>query len=307
MRVIACILLLLLQPLALEVETIPADDENYIYGLGIDLDHSNAQKLALADITQKLSTRIQSSVGISQHKTGNSTTTSTKQQTLAVSQEIELPNIQVINNSKIDHKWRVLVRVERKLVQLSLKQQLESINDELMFIIEDFSESQGPACWHALSKNNHKKEKLAALIPAYIGSGMAEESAQEYIQQAQAFERLYKRCKYKNKYTITYPAQSSTDFKRAFEQLIKSQGFKVTNQKKDTGNIKVKLSEKQSYAFKNHLNIINAEFTISDEFGDEIKFIKLKSKGSSFNNKAEANKKAVINLINKIETHIIKS
>ena len=233
MRFVACILLLLLQPLVFAVETIPADDENYIYGLGIDLDHSNAQKLALADITQKLSTRIQSSVGISQHKTGNSTTTSTKQQTLAVSQEIELPNIQVINNSKIDHKWRVLVRVERKLVQLSLKQQLESINDELMFIIEDFSESQGPACWHALSKNNHKKEKLAALIPAYIGSGMAEESAQEYIQQAQAFERLFKRCKYKNKYTITYPAQSSTDFKRAFEQLIKSQGCKVTNQKND--------------------------------------------------------------------------
>lgn len=307
MRFITCILLILLHPIANAVETIPADGENYIYGLGIDVDHSNAQKLALADITQKLSTRIQSSVGISQNKTGSITTTSTKQQTTAVSQEIELPNIQVLNKSKVNNQWRVLVRVERKLVQLSLKQQLESINDELMFIIKDFSESQGPACWHALSKNEHKKEKLTALIPAYIGSGMEEASTFEFAQQAQAYERLFKRCKYKNKYTINYPAQASNDFKRAFEQLIKSQGFKVTNQKKDTGSIQVKLSEKQSYAFKNHLNIINAEFTILDEFGDVIRFIKLKSKGSSFNNKKEANQKAVINLIKKIETQIINS
>ncbi|UUO22657.1 hypothetical protein FGD67_05270 [Colwellia sp. M166] len=307
MRYFIGILLILLQPLANALEAIPADDEQYIYGLGIDVDHSNAQKLALADITQKLSTRIQSSVGISQDKTGNTTTTSTKQHTMAVSQEIELPNIQVINNSKADNQWRVLVRVERKLVQLSLKQQLETINDELMFIIEDFSESQGPACWHTLSTNNHKKEKLTALIPAYLGSGMAEESTLAFSQQAQTYERLFKRCKYKNKYTITYPAQASADFKRAFEQLIKSQGFKVTNQKKDTGNIQIKLSEKQSYAFKNYLNIINAEFTVLDEFGDVISFIKLKSKGSSFNNKKEANKKAVINLIKKIETQMIKS
>ena len=118
-----------------------------------------------------------------------------------------------------------------------------------MFIIEDFSESQGPACWHTLSTNNHKKEKLTALIPAYLGSGMAEESTLAFSQQAQAYERL----------------------------------------------------------FKNYLNIINAEFTVLDEFGDVISFIKLKSKGSSFNNKKEANKKAVINLIKKIETQMIKS
>jgi len=295
---------MMIQQLAIAIEEIPADNETYIYGLGVDIEHRNAQKFALADITQKLSTRVQSSVGISQNKNGNITSTSSKQQTIAVSQEIELPNIQVIHNSKKNNQWRVLVRVERKLVQLSIKQQLEAINNELAFITKDFAESQGPSCWFALTENNYKKEQLTALIPAYIGSGMKEETTLAYAQQAQNYDRLFKRCKYKNSYTIVYPPQTSIDFKNAFEQLIKSQGFKVTNQKKNTGTIQVKLSEKQSYAFKNHLNIINAEFNILDEFGDAIKSIKLKSKGSSFNSKKEANKKAVANLIKKIAVQI---
>lgn len=307
MKVFAFVLLIATQSIAHAIEKIPADDETYIYGLGVDIDHTNAQKFALADITQKLSTRIQSSVGINQNKVGNSTSTSTKQQTLAVSQEIELPNVQVINNSKENNQWRVLVRVERKLVQLAIKQQLESINDELSFITEEYTESQGPSCWFALTENSDKKAQLTALIPAYIGSGVEEERTSVFKQQAQNYERLLKRCKYKNKYTINYPAQASANFKHAFEQSMKSNGFKVTTKKQNTGTIQVKLSEKQSYAYKNHLNIIKAEFTILDEFGDTKKRIKIKSKGSSFNSDKEANKKAVINLIKKIETQITKS
>ncbi|MFT6207482.1 MAG: hypothetical protein ACJA0T_001390, partial [Colwellia sp.] len=85
MNKIIVVLLLLIAPIVNAIEKIPADDETYIYGLGIDADHSNAQKFALADITQKLSTRVQSSVGISQSKSGNVTNTDTKQRTTAVS------------------------------------------------------------------------------------------------------------------------------------------------------------------------------------------------------------------------------
>jgi hypothetical protein len=307
MNKIITVCLLIIAPFVNAIENIPADDETYIYGLGVDTNHSNAQKLALADITQKLSTRVQSSVGISQSKSGNVTNTDTKQRTTAVSQEIELPNVHVLESVKKDNQWRVLIRVERKLVQLALKQQLEDLNDELSFLLEDFVESQGPACWYALTTNNHKKEKLFALIPAYIGSGMKEESTVTFKKQATSFDRLLKRCKYKNKYTINYPKQTPIDFKNSFEQLMKKQGYKVTNQKKNAGTIDVKFTEKKTYAYKNHLNIISAEVSVLDEFGDTKKHVKFKSKGSSFNNKKEASRKAVVNLIKKIETLIIKS
>jgi hypothetical protein len=303
---IIVVLLLLIAPIVNAIEKIPADDETYIYGLGIDAEHSNAQKFALADITQKLSTRVQSSVGISQSKSGNVTNTDTKQKTTAVSQEIELPNVHVLESVKKDNQWRVLIRVERKLVQLALKQQLEDLNDELSFLLEDFAESQGPSCWFTLTTNIHKKEKLSALIPAYIGSGMKEESTLSFKKQTTSFDRLLKRCKYKNKYTINYPKQAPINFKNLFEQLMKNQGYKVTNQKKNAGTIDIKFKEKQTYVYKNHLNIISAEVSVLDEFGDTKKHVKLKSKGSSFNNKKEASRKAVINLIKKIETLIIK-
>ena len=307
MNKIITILLLLITPIVSAVEKIPADNETYIYGLGIDGIHANAQKFALADITQKLSTRVQSSVGISQSKSGNVTNTDIKQKTTAISQEIELPNVQVLESVKKDNQWRVLIRVERKLVQLALKRQLEDLNDDISFLLEDFSESQGPSCWFALTKNRHKKEKLAALIPAYIGSGVEEEATSTFNTQAINFERLLKRCKYKNKYTITYPNESSIDFKNSFEQLLKNQGYKVTKQNKNTGTIDVKFKEKQTYVYKNHLNIINAEINILDEFGDTKQHLKFKSKGSSFNNKKDANQKAVVNLIKKIEKLITKS
>ncbi len=306
MKIITLILLLLIVPTAYGIEKIPADNDTYIYGLGVDTDHSNAQKFALADITQKLSTRIQSSVGISQSKSGNVTNTDTKQRTTAISQEIELPNVLVLESTKKENQWWVLVRVERKLVKLALKQQLDDLNDELSFLIEDFSESQGPSCWFTLTENNHKKEKLAALIPAYIGSGVKEEVTNPLKQQTINFDRLLKRCSYKNKYTVNYPPQAPADFKSAFEQLMKNQGYKITNQKKNTGTIEVKFTEKNTYAYKSHLNIINAELSILDELGDTKNNVKFKSKGSSFSNKKEASKKSITNLIKKIETLIIK-
>jgi len=301
------ILLLLLAPIANAIEKIPADNETYIYGLGIDINHGNAQNFALADITQKLSTRVQSSVGITQSKSGNVTNTDTKQKTTAVSQEIELPNVHVLKSVQKNNQWQVLVRVERKLVQSALKLQLEDLNDDLSFLIDEFSESQGPACWNALTTNIDKKEKLAALIPAYVGSGVKEELTIRFKQKTTSFDRLFKRCKYKNKYTFNYPEKVSIDFKSSFEQLMKNHGYKVTNKKQSTGTINLQFTEKHTFVFKQHMNIINAEVSILDEFGDTKKHVKFKSKGSSFSNKKEANQKAVVNLIKKLETLIIKS
>jgi len=300
-KIIRLIFMLLISPIVYGIENIPSDNEIYIYGLGIDVDHRNAQKLALADITQKLSTRIQSSVGINQRKSDNVTRTDTKQRITAVSQEIELPNVYVLESIKKDNQWRVLVRVERKLVQLALKQQIEDLNDEVSFLLEDFSSFQGASCWFSLTKNNYKKEKLAALIPAYIGSGIKKEVTNPFKQNIINFDRLLKHCKYKNKYTVNYPPQASTDFKKTFEQLMTNQGYKITSQKKNTGTIVIKFTEKQTYYFKNYLNIINAELTILDELGDTKKHVTFKSKGSSFSNKKDAHKKAIINLIKKME------
>jgi len=189
-------------------------------------------------------------------------------------------------------------------VQLALKQKLEDLNDEISFLIDDFSDSQGPSCWFSLTENSYKKEKLAAMIPAYIGSGVKEGIASPLKQQIINFDRLLKRCAYKNKYIVTYPHQTPIDFKNAFEQLMKKQDYKITNQEKNSGTIAIKFTEKNTYAYNNHLHIINAELSVFDEFGVMKNNVKFKGKGSSFSNQKEASRKAIINLIKKIETYI---
>lgn len=290
-----------MSPITYSIDNVPADDEIYIYGLGVDTDHNNAQKLALGNITQKLSTRVQSSIDINQRKIGNSSNIDIKQRTTAVSQDIELPNVYILESTKKKQKWWVLLRVERRLVQLALKQQIDDLNDELSFLIDDFSESQGPSCWFMLTKNVHKKERLAALIPAYIGSGIKKGVTESLKQQAVSFDRLLNRCKYNNKYTVIYPPRTPTDFKNAFEQLMKNQSYKIVNTKPNTGKITLKYIENKTYTFKNYLNIINAEITISDEFSNIQKHIKFKGKGSSFKSEKDANKKAITHLIKKIK------
>lgn len=301
MKIFTFFFSLLFLPLAVAIDNIPTDTEQYIYGLGIDIDHGKAQKLAQADITHKLSSRIQSSMAIDESKEDNKTVSNISQRTTATSHEIELPNIHVLSKEQKDGQWWILIRVERALIKQALQQKLNDISDELSFIIDDYSDSAGPACWFSLTENTAQKEQLHNLLPAYIGSGGDNASVLPYKKQISSFDRLYKKCRYQNKYQISYPNNTPVEFKRAFEQAMKHSGYKLTNKAKKLGKMELNLNNKYSFLYKNHINIINFQLTIFDENGDVINHKKLKSKGTSFNNKSSAIDKSNKSLIKKLK------
>ncbi|MCJ8320289.1 MAG: LPP20 family lipoprotein [Colwellia sp.] len=278
---------------------IPSDDEQYIYGVGTDIDYNNAQKFALADISQKLATRIQSTNEILQNKVGSHTDTFILQRTKSSSIEVDLPNVKVIKNVKVAGQWWIILKVERKLIQLSLEKQIIALSDVIRQITDKYRVNAGPACWYSLVENESKAIKLNDLIPVYLGSSINVNPTERYRILLKQYDLLLQKCVERNQYAIKFSTNASSKFQLAIIQTLRDKGFKLTEDVKPFGEIRINLEEKYTYTFNNHLNIINGEIAIYDELDHLKQRIKFKGKGSSFSSKKEANVKAVENSLNK--------
>lgn len=280
---------------------VPADNEQFIYGLGTDVSYDQAQKAAMADIVMKLSTRITAKSQITQTKENNHTQTRATQKTEAFSRGIELPNVEVVASEERLGNWHILVRAERKLVQRSIKHQLVNLNDDLLFSLDEFKGKYTPSCFYALSDEATKKEKLSELIPAYVGSGISDGSEAEFYQTIKTFERTFKRCKKRNKYTLTFSQPVSTEFQNLTINFLNNNGFEVVGSGENTGNVRFNIKKNQVLAYKNHLTILDTEILVFDET-DTLKYqTSFKVKGSSFESKSQSLARAEKSLLQKIK------
>jgi len=283
---------------------LPTDTKEYVYGLGEDNSYERAQQAALANIAQKLSTRVKSNTEITHRKEGKKANTVAINNILSYSRDIELPNVEVIENKEKNGIWTVVVKANRKNIQIALKHQLNSLNEDLLFVLDEFRSSYGPACYYSLSEKASSRERLVDLIPAYVGSGINDDMEQEFYITIQLFDKTFAKCEKRNKYRLKFSKPVSTTFNNDVRKFLKSKGFVVTKSTKNTGEIHFNLQVKQSFAYNNHLSIIAAEVIVMDEL-EEIRYEeKFKVKGSSFNSKSDALTRAQSNLLKKIKSTI---
>jgi len=285
-------------------KNIPVDTAEHIYGLGVDSSYASAQKAALADIAQKLSSRVQSSTEIVQRKEGTKASTSAKSSTRSYSRDIELPNVEVIENKEKNGQWTIVVKAKREHVQKAIKHQLNFLNEELLFALDEFDKQYGPACFYALTEKKLAKGKLVDLIPAYVGSGINDGSEQQFYQTAKQFDSVINRCEKRNKYRLSFSIPVSKSLENEVKNFLKSQGYIVTKSPKNTGEIQINLKIKQSFAFKNHLTLMTAQVLVQDEFEEVRADSKFKVKGSSFESKEQSLARAHQNLIKKLKSII---
>mgnify|MGYP000563149714 CR=1 FL=1 len=280
---------------------LPVDTAEYIYGLGTDNSYAGAQKAALADMAQKLSTRVQSNTEIMQRKEGNTAKTVAINRTQSYSRDIELPNVEVIENDKRNGVWTIIVKASRTNIQQALKHQLNNLHQELTFVLGEFDRSYGPACFYALSEKLSAKEKLMDLVPAYVGSGAKDNAERAIYVTLQQFDKTIRKCEQRNKYRLSFSTPVSKFFENEVKKFLKSQGYIVTKSPNNTGEIQFILNTQHTVAYENHLAIVTVELIVLDEFEEMRSENKFKVKGSSFDSKENALKRAHQNLIKKLK------
>lgn len=284
---------------------VPVDTEIYIYGLGSDNSYSGAQKAALADIAQKISSRVSTQTEIKQRKEGNRSETVTLSNTQSYSRDIELPNFEVIQNENQNGLWNILIRVERSDVQRAIFHQLESLGKELSDLLIKNKDSYGPKCLYFLSKSKAARDKLAELIPVYLGSGATDQAEKAYRIKIEKFDALLARCEQANKFQLVYLTKVSRKFEQDVIRLLNKEGFEITTLEQGTGTIFIDLAIKQSFVYKNHLTLLTLKMDVVDEFKSPLFEKKLKVRGSSFRSKEDAFAKAQTTLIKKMKSLIL--
>ncbi len=278
----------------------PINDRVYLYGLGVNQSHSTAEKLAMANLIQQISSKVSSEDRTNQSLVNgvanDSYTSDTSVSTLA----LELPSVETIKSVEKNGEWNILIRVKRSLVQLTIKNQLENMSDDFLLLLEDHSESPGPACWVAMKENRKEKPKFQSLISAYIGSGVSNAKTTAYSQQIKAYTKLFTKCKKRNRYRLIVENDSTGEFRKALYENLRSSDIKLTNSSKSTGVIVAKLEVQTKKIYGQQIVFLSTKLNVKDEFSNFISDTALKAKGSSFSSKAEAEKKAIKNLIKKI-------
>lgn len=280
---------------------LPPDSEKYIYGIGTDTSYDLAQKAAMADIVMKLATRVNVSTEINQTKYSNRTQVDAQSQVIAESRGIELPNVEVIDSDQKNNLWQVLVRVEREQVKRAIKHQLDTINSDLQFVLEEFENHYAPSCFYTLSNEENKRTLLNELIPAYIGIGSEEGAETQFNRTINTFDRTYKRCKKRNRYTLTFSRPVTSALKNSTKALLKKQGFDVVSKGENTGSVQLNIKAKSSMFKKTHFTILTAEILVFDE-RESLQFKdSFKVKGASFKSSSESVARAEQALLQRVK------
>ncbi|PHS18191.1 MAG: hypothetical protein COA86_08595 [Kangiella sp.] len=278
----------------------PLNDKVYLYGLGIHSTHASAEKQAMANLTQQLSSRVESEVLDQQTLTNGIENSRTEVNTKVSTLALELPNIETMKSIEINGEWNILIRVKRSLVQLAIKNQLEDKSDDFSIYLEDYSASPGPACWYALKGVNNEKSAFRSLIAAYVGSGVKVSRTQIYSEQIKGVEKLFKKCKKRNRYRLQVENDLTGQFRAALQESLSSSEIKLTNSSKNTGVIVAKLEKETKILFKQHVVFLSSKLIVKDEFGNFISDTDLKAKGVSFSSYRDAEKKAIKGIIKRI-------
>ena len=117
------------------LQTPPADNALYFYGVGYGETLDEAKNDALSGISSKISVSVASTFNSSVTATrigdDEDVLKSTKNEVVAKSKEIEYTNVKVLKTKKVGDEYAVLVEVSRDDLSRSYKRKLDKIDDKI--------------------------------------------------------------------------------------------------------------------------------------------------------------------------------
>ena len=117
----------------------------------------------------------------------------------------------------------------------------KEINSKVIILISD-GEDFGDNTEESLNKIIESNYKLFT-----IGIGSEKGAEAPFYSTINIFERTYKRCKKRNRYTLTFSEPVSSILENSTKALLKKNGFEVVSQGENTGNVQFNIKTKSSY------------------------------------------------------------
>lgn len=305
-RAISLIILLSYSLAASAKVNVPVDTDEHIYGLGVDINPTIARQGAIADIVQKLSVQVSSSVDIVKEKQGNTTVSQVRQNSSASSVKLQLSDIQVVENVEKKGKWWVVVKASRAMLQQTLGSEVAQHTQAITRVLNEYKASPGPACWFELGGQQQNMERLQEIAPLFAGSGGAADAVSKANKLLTAYNEQMASCSQNNRYTLEFDSPIPKSMQRAIKKELKKLGFKFAKESPNTGVLVLDLSTDYKHFHSNHIIIHKVAFEVEDELQNSRYSADFKAKGSSLSNKNDALKKAENALLTKL-TNVLKS
>ena len=216
----------------------PSDNDDYMYGMAIDVDRESAIRSALNDMVAKLGTTIESSYKSHQEVQGAYSKLTVSSEIKADVSRIKINNYRVIKSYKISYKeFAVIIETDKKKFVNGLK---ESLQQEKESITQEYKTLQSR---DAITRYNTKK-KLAkraksllpsVLIIADMDKSFDKRSNLNFIQRMQ--EEFFKESKSLKFYIVGN--KQSTRFVDKIKNYLSREGFSVVNSKNGAVEIKI--------------------------------------------------------------------
>ncbi|MFT7004339.1 MAG: hypothetical protein ACJAWW_001697 [Sulfurimonas sp.] len=269
---------------------LPSDNNQFMYGMGIESDREAAIKAALSDMVSKLGTTIESSFQSNQEVHGSYASSTVKNQIKSDVSKIKINNYKVVKSYKVSYReFAVMIETDKQELVSGLKDNLEAHKK----IISQKSDSIRGS--DALTRYNTKKElsvsasKLLSevLIIAQLDNSFDKNSNLEFITNKEK-EFL---AESKNLKFYVSGNSNSSKFIDTIKNYLAQNAYNVTNSPYDAIEIKVNTTDRSNMNIV-VLNLNVSVFDNSQRIGGKSVVLKERFNGSL----ASAYKNASIHL-----------
>ncbi|WP_371188707.1 hypothetical protein [Thalassotalea maritima] len=283
----------------------PLDTDVFIYGVGSDSVYEQAKQAAFADVSQKLYSKNQVDTELHIVKENHHVSDKTVFRTRSKTIPIQFPRVDIIQSEQVDNRWWVVIKIDRTQLSQSLLNQVHESAEELSWMMEEFIDAPGPACWFELSNTSTDQSNLSGLIGAYLGNGGSEDQVQEAKSTVASFAKLFKKCQKRNLYRLNIVGDSNAKLTASLREQLQGSKIQLTNRKSRTGEVRIVLTMSTDVAFSQYYANYEANISLLDEHGSVLQQQTITSRGVSFSNTAGAQAMAQKQLLENVKTQLL--
>lgn len=238
---------------------LPSDNNQVMYGMGIEYDRESAIKAALSDMVSKLGTTIESSFKSNQEVHGNYASSTVKNQIKSDVSKIKINNYKVIKSHKLSYReFAVMIETDKQEFVNGLKENLEANKKTIS------QKSSSLIGSDALTRYNTKKElsisasKLLSevLIISQLDKSFDKNSNLEFITNKEK-EFL---AESRNLKFYVSGNNNSSKFVDTIKNYLAQNGYNVTNSPYNSIEIKVNATDRIS----SNIVVLNLNVSVFD-------------------------------------------
>jgi len=282
------------------VKTPPADDAEYMYGIGEGYSVKNAQKNALKDIAGKIATNIKSESEDRTLLAGDQLSSSFRERVNTRIDDIKLTNYKVLKTEQKQSQFYILVAMSRAVFITDKQNSLTEINAKIGQLLKGVrgknQVEQLFAYNNALQLAQQGRRLITLLVT--VKPNFDNKKHLAYYQKLATQEAKVAR-------TASFyvePSRSLNVVAVEIKKALQSKGFNVSTSRKAAGKISLTGNIKEADLFGNKNAVIEFDVVLTTDRGRFLSRKHYRLMGSSTVSYAAAKQRALAVLTNQLKT-----